>query len=802
MRRALDMEETMETQGGEFTAVDARTGEPVELAMQRLVLEGTVLPIGARLRVRHLFATAGDDPLEAVYSFILPRDAALRRFEVKGPDFTAHSELHPVAEAERTYEEGLEAGHLATFARAYRDGLVNLALGNLRKGEPVMVILEILAGVESSDDGYRFRFPFTMAPSYHAGARVAALPGGGAIELPEDRFGDVLLPEFRTDASGLHEIGFSLDVPGLGEGVEVSSPSHSIRVGAGTDGLRVSLATAGDVPNRDLVLDVAVERPRIVALGGPAEDGKRHFGVVVPSTALGEREGGPRSVVFLLDRSGSMSGEPLEQARRALAACLATLGEADRFGIVAFDDRTELFAETLEFASKDRRQAAAGWLEGIGARGGTELAAGVARAAELLDGGGDIFVLTDGEVFGTEDVLASAEAAGARLHTLGIGSASQDRFLTLLARRTGGVSRFVTPGERVDVAALDLFASVQRPVATGLEVKPDGMENCDLRPEPPSTVFAGTPVVLWGEADGETSGALELSWTRGEEGGTLRVPLDLDDAHLGETVRLLRGARLITDMESTMGDTVAEGAAGRRTAKRVTARLESLSRRFGLASRAMALVAVVERQGDRPGDVPVTQVIPVGLPEAMRPEGVFGEAHVAAFSLAEPAELVDAECFDAIPCSVSLHFEGDADVMHDVAYSLEDQEESSSHDLIDLLGLLEPDGGAPGDTLEERILGTVLILLAAVAEGSTRKEGPYRAHIGRMLSFLEANLPGGLDTEKHKAVRAAIAAAEAGEVKFGGYWFDQAVELVLNEDIDTAPDIWDSLIESAEDKDY
>jgi hypothetical protein len=57
-------------------------------------------------------------------------------------------------------------------------------------------------------------------------------------------------------------------------------------------------------------------------------------------------------------------------------------------------------------------------------------------------------------VFGPEQILATAREVGAHLHCLGLGSASQDRFLTLLARETGGVSRFLTPRERVDLEAV------------------------------------------------------------------------------------------------------------------------------------------------------------------------------------------------------------------------------------------------------------------------------------------------------------------------------------------------------------
>ena len=176
-----------------FRPVAAETGEEVQLAMQSLFLAGRILPVGARLTVRHVFQSEEKKPLEVIYAFPLPRDAALRRFQVSGPGFSVRSELKPVAEAVKAYEEGLEKGHLATLARQYRDGIVNLTLGNLRPGETVTVTLQLLAGVEMRDDGLRFRFPFTLAPSYHARAKAVRMPDGmGEMELPEDEFGDVI----------------------------------------------------------------------------------------------------------------------------------------------------------------------------------------------------------------------------------------------------------------------------------------------------------------------------------------------------------------------------------------------------------------------------------------------------------------------------------------------------------------------------------------------------------------------------------------------------------------------------------
>jgi Ca-activated chloride channel family protein len=132
--------------------------------MQELFLAGRILPAGARLVVRHVFCSEEPRPLEVVYCFALPRDAALRRFRITGAGFSVHSRLEPVGEARRAYEEAIEKGHLTSVAREYKDGLINLTVGNVRPGESVQVYLEILAGVEARDDGFRFRFPFTLAP--------------------------------------------------------------------------------------------------------------------------------------------------------------------------------------------------------------------------------------------------------------------------------------------------------------------------------------------------------------------------------------------------------------------------------------------------------------------------------------------------------------------------------------------------------------------------------------------------------------------------------------------------------------
>ena len=749
---------------GFFAPVEAASGAELRLALQELMLTGKVLPVGAHLWVRHLFRSAETKPVEAVYTFALPRDAALRRFRVVGQGFSVESSLQPVAKAEEIYEEALSRGNLATMARAYRDGLVSLYVGNLKPEETVVVFLELVAGVDLWDEGFRFRFPFTLAPAYHPQARAAEVaPGLGEMELPES-FEGVLLPQWVKNGEKLHQVGLSLEVWSPPGGFQVNSPSHRVRVAMEEQGTaRVSLAVDHDIPDRDLVLDLETRRPIQGVFGGESEHGKS-AAVVIPSTFFGKpQETQPREVVFVLDRSGSMKGRPLEQAKKAIQACLAACSPADRFGLVLFESSVEQLAGNLLPISVETREQAEDFLQRAEAGGGTELAAGLAAATRLLPQGGEVLLVTDGQVFGTEEIVAQAKKAGVRINCLGIGAASQDRFLASLAAQTEGLCRFLTPQERVDTAALELFASSRQPLAWELSAGGDGVE---VEPAPPRTVFAGKPVVIFATWEGER-GALELSW-RGPVGAQRStVPLEIGQDGLGETVHLLQGAKRITELEATAEELSPE----------LRRKLEQLGRRYGLANRAMALVAVKARPGDTPGEPPKTEVVPLGMPEDTRFDAYFRLRRVAdvdvrhrvvLHSLMAGAEFYEPRERRRLPGEVP-----DPVLMEDI--------------LVDLAGKLLPDGGMPGSDEEQRWLASAVLALL-FAEAREKRLGKwFRPHFKRLLAFLK----------KHPATQAdprratLVARLEAKET-FLGPWWDLAERLLAGESI--APEeFWQAL---------
>jgi len=262
-------------------------------------------------------------------------------------------------------------------------------------------------------------------------------------------------------------------------------------------------------------------------------------------------------------------------------------------------------------------------------------------------------------------------------------------------------------------------------------------------------------------------------------------------------VRLLRGARLITDLESRFEEETETDKLTKRHRDRVERRLEALSARYGLASRVMSLVAVVERAGDRPGDPPKTVVVPVGLPQDEEFEGVFG-APPSMDDLAFPSEtllLSRMERASTARDRVALKFGAalDRPILSEQPPSR--RKADTFETLLDLVARLEADGGMPGDTEAERILATIQALLALAAGAGENGDDLFRLHIHKMEEFLARTLPDSLTAEQENAVRAAMVALHSGGFRKTETrdWLEWAARTVEGRETDADRD-WERLI--------
>ena len=184
------------------------------------------------------------------------------------------------------------------------------------------------------------------------------------------------------------------------------------------------------------------------------------------------------NIVFVIDVSGSMSGEKIVQARESLIAIIKQLDPTDSIGVVTFD--TVVGAWTSELVSVGaNRQGAVSYVQGLQAGGGTNLEGGAQQGISLLksssgsDNRGKILVLlTDGRPTAgvtnfnqiVENVVAAVGESGVSVNCLGFGQNLDFNLLERLALSNGGIVRQIYEGEDADDQLHGFFEEITSPL--------------------------------------------------------------------------------------------------------------------------------------------------------------------------------------------------------------------------------------------------------------------------------------------------------------------------------------------------
>ena len=254
---------------------------------------------------------------------------------------------------------------------------------------------------------------------------------------------------------------------------------------------------------------------RLLSYREDGEDG--YFGLLfAPIVELDESIA--RDVVLVLDRSGSMEGEKMEQAIAAAEYVLGNLGADDRFAIVDFSRYIGTFDEGLRAAAD--AEAGIDYVRGLAAGGNTNISGALERGLEFLDGErpGTVVFLTDGlatvgieEADGILEVAEQAASERTQLFAFGVGYDVDTVLLDALASTFTGSSHYVTPEERIDSEVARLWERVSTPVLSDIQVSIDGVETWDLAPAEIAGIFAGNQALLAGRYEGSGEASVTVS---------------------------------------------------------------------------------------------------------------------------------------------------------------------------------------------------------------------------------------------------------------------------------------------------
>ncbi|HEV3343701.1 MAG TPA: VIT domain-containing protein, partial [Pirellulales bacterium] len=623
-------------------------GVVVECPLKHTDVEAEISGFIARVRVKQTFSNPLKEKIEAVYVFPLPHESAVDAMTMTVGEKKIVGVIKRRAEARQIYEQALFAGQTAALLEQERPNIFTQSVGNIAPGQDVIINISYVDVLEYDQGGYEFRFPMVVGPRYNPGsitsspaplpaelqgktspaaANTSQVPDAARINPP------VLKPGRRTG----HDISLAVVLDAGVPVQDLAVANHKADVNRSDDRkAKVVLSPDDTLPNKDFVLryKVAGKKPELAMLAhtdptaaDAVRSGNGYFMLMIqPREDERLTKSPPREMVFLVDVSGSMSGQPTAKVIEAMQNMLKFCREIDTVQVITFAAEAQKLFERPVPVNAASINRALRFTEGLQGAGGTEMLKGVKMAIdEPLDKERlrIVVMLTDGYIGNEAEIIEHVgRECGDRIRfwCLGIGSSPNLFLVDGVARQGGGMGR--TLGLNDDSAGLtrEIMTRIQRAQLAKLRIDYGGLQVSQTYPARLPELWSGQPVVVYGRYAGSGEAMLTV---RGEvEGEPAAWQLAVTAPREEPDHDVLAKIWARQKVEDLMQQTFYQGSPA------VEEEVTSLALQYGLMSSYTSFVAVDSDAppSAEPARAPRRMLVPVPLPHGTRWEGFFGDA--------------------------------------------------------------------------------------------------------------------------------------------------------------------------------
>jgi Ca-activated chloride channel family protein len=480
--------------------------EPVLIAEQLNIrshrVDVTIADQVATTRIDQVFHNPNSWAAEGTYIFPIPPGAAISEFTMTVDGEPVEAKLLDAEEARRIYDDIVRNLRDPALLEYIGEGAIQASVFPIPPGEERQIEIEYGEIVVSEGGLSKYRYP-----------------------LNTERF----------SAQPLEEVSVRVAVE-TGEPLRaIYSPSHDVAIDRPDDFHFVAGYEESDVrPDTDFELFWSVSPDAIGAsvVSYVADDGDGYFLLLAAPGIEQETEILAKDVIVVLDTSGSMEGEKIEQAREALLYVLEHLNPEDRFNIVEFSTGAREFSRELEPASE--ADEAASWVQELSATGGTDINLALLTALDMVEPERPTMLLfltdglpTEGEVEPGRIIANVADEApdNVRLFAFGVGDDVDAILLDTLSSEHHGRTTYVRPGEALNEAVSSFYAGITAPVLADVTVDVEGVEVSEIYPSPLPDLFAGSQLIALGRYDEGGAATLTLSGEVNGEPREFRYPV-------------------------------------------------------------------------------------------------------------------------------------------------------------------------------------------------------------------------------------------------------------------------------------
>lgn len=473
----------------------------------------------ATTKVDQVFVNPNSFEVDGMYIFPVPDDAVVSKLALSVDGELVNGKLLSQEESHRIYRDSARYSenkaileHLGT--RAFVVEVSRISAGERR------IQFEYSQVISADSDLTKYTYPLSLAKS------ASGLIGNLHVEMEIESEN-----ELRT----------------------VYSPSHEVTIDRKDDRhVRVNYKGTDVDPDDDFLCYYSVSDDNfgitlVTHRADEKEDG--YFMLLIsPKYEVKQTEIIEKDFIFVLDRSGSMSGRKIEQAKAALRYCVQNLNDGDRFNLILFNEDITSLADRLNRGEewfggerwpdstilsdklidvKNGREKVFAFIDGIEGRGMTNIndALRVALAENPDPNRPRIIVfLTDGcptaGVTNPARILENVAKVNknlSRIFVFGVGYDVNDHLLDKMAADNGGTRNYVTPNEDIEVAVSSLFRKMNEPVLVDVGINFGQIITKELTPKNLPDLFRGDHLTVLGRYEGHDDIILQLRGIIGSE---------------------------------------------------------------------------------------------------------------------------------------------------------------------------------------------------------------------------------------------------------------------------------------------
>lgn len=443
---------------GPFPFGEMRSEHGQNISLKSVAISGKIDGLFFGWTIRQEYKNETNGPLEIIYTFPLGWNAALLGMEATIGEKKLSGVVVEKNEAEKKYEKAISDGDSAIMVQQSARGLYTANLGNIAKDETVVVELSCARLLNFEQGHARLCIPTVI------GERYGDPHGPGGLAAHESAM---------VDAAANYSFSLELTLSGDVAGGEIICPSHTVNILKENGQAVVKLSDA--VLDRDFILLMKGVNTASHALYVP--DGDEYMLAASFQPVIPHKEISPVALKILVDCSGSMMGSSIEEARKGLAQILRQLRPEDYVSYSRFGSNVKHATKSLVPCDADGLKKLSAAIESTAAdMGGTEMEGALKSTFKLASPADDelppmVLLITDGDVWQTQNIVKAAKEAGHRIFVVGVGFAPGEHVIRDMAEETGGACELANPNENIADVIIRMFNSMRGTIARNIRIE-------------------------------------------------------------------------------------------------------------------------------------------------------------------------------------------------------------------------------------------------------------------------------------------------------------------------------------------